>query len=75
MGRDAFSAENDRLRKSRNLQPLTKPQKSPHMVPGYSEDRVGWCHKLNIYIRPPQNLYVESLTPNGIVFKGGSFVK
>ena len=42
MGKDAFSAENDHLRKSRNLEPLTKLQKSPHMVPGYSEDRVDW---------------------------------
>ena len=76
MGRDVFSAENDGLRKSRNIQPLTKLQKSPHMVPGYSGDRVDWCHKLNVYVPPPQkNLYVESLTPSGIVFKGGSFVK
>ena len=74
MGKDAFSAENDHLRKSRNLEPLTKLQKSPHMVPGYSEDRVDWCHKLNVYV-PPAKKKVESLTPNRIVFKGGSFVK
>ena len=53
MGRDAFSAENDDLRKSRNIQPLTKLQKSPHMAPGYSGDRVDWCHKLNVYVPPP----------------------
>ena len=52
MGKDAFSAENDYLRKSRNLEPLTKLQKSPHKVPGYSEDRVDWCHKLNVYVPP-----------------------
>ena len=54
MGRVAFSAENDHLRKSRNLQPLTKLQKSPHMVSGYSEDRVDWCHELNVYVPPPK---------------------